>query len=590
MKIEVKKKESLLHIFLFIALLIIVIYRITEKPGLWFADEFGYSGIGAYLGGMDWSDQIKHIGYYGVGYAVLLMPAYRFCNSARQVILYANFLNVMLILVSFELAIRFLKHILSNSIYLLIYLYAFTAVLYTNNLVQLHMDWSESLNLCLYWIILNLIMDLIINNKLRTYILLSIFLCFSVMVHMRNIGIVVAAVVVLLLHILKTRKIKIRHIILFTIVVLAGVVIFFLSKKEIQNIVWNNSEEAKVNDISKRLEYLIYAFNLNGLIGMFKSLICKYYYITASTYGLIVFGIIYTIRIIFKRKNMDISLIYLFCILSFLFPFIISVITTPYPGRVDIVLYGRYYEPCIGAMICFGLHSLTLDNSNEIIKKYCFIIASLICSTLVTHDVINSVASTFAIYPCIAGLGKYFMLGNDLQNVIFHIVLENVLYSICVVTVFVLLLKVNLKKISEKTIALSVFCIFIVCAWIKDARSVIDTMLASEVQRYENINPISERLAYDGITFNSRETLYYLCSDNETWNEYLLGLQFVLGRNKLINVEHEDWNSVLKEANSFIVMDNGYSSNDLEIIDIFQERYVPVCATEEFILYQFIDE
>lgn len=590
MKMELNKKEFLIHICTLLSLILISSYRIFEKPGLWFADEFGYSASAAFFAGMDWSAQISNISYYGVGYGFLLIPAYIFSTSAKQVMLYVAVLNVILLLFTFEMIIKFLKRFLVKTDFFLIYGCAMFAILYINNLVQLHMAWSETLNLFLYWLALDLVMSLIWTNKLRYYILLSLCSSYMVMVHMRNIAIVMAVVIILLIKLFRMRNKSIKQIAVFSIISLVGIITFFLSKKLIQGIVWTNSDRVVANDISARVASTRMIVSSNGLVDLLKSMICKYFYIVISTYGIIFFGFFFGLKNVLKQKT-DIKewLIFLYIILSFTFSFIMGNLTMMIPSRVDCVLYGRYFEPSIGAVLCLGIYSLSVEKSSFLLKKYCMLIISVICCAFVAHDMISFFENSFAVYPCISGIGIYFTHGGDLKKIIWEITLKRVLYATIAMLVFISLKQINRKF--TKQIAILIYGGILLYAWIGNARAEVDEMVTSQINRYEKINPIIEKIHDYDITFESEENIYYLRDKDEKWNEYLLGVQFMLGKNRLLNVTYENWSAVLETEPLFFITGNEYKSseaNKIQSIKWGYMEYSPVCVTDEFVLYNRI--
>ncbi len=590
MRLNGKRKENLIHIFAILGIFLISSYRIFEKPGLWFADEFGYAASAAYFAGMDWSEQISNISYYGLGYGILLIPAYKFCSSARQIMLYVDILNLILLVLSFELSVRFMKRFFADLDSLNIYIYAFFSILYINNLVQLQLAWPETLNLFLYWITLNLIMDVFIEKKVIYYALLSIFLCLCVIVHMRNIGIVVAAVIVLFIYLLKTKNVTIKQFMVFVLIALTGAVFFFVSKEKIQNILWDNSVSVAANDITSRIQSTRSLISFGGVVAFLKSIVCKYFYIVSSTYGVIVLGAIYGIKIVFQ-KEMDVAkrLIILYAILCFLCSFIIGNFAMMLPSRVDCVLYGRYFEPCLGLLLCMGVYSVSISDCMIVLKKYCIIIVSIALSSFIVHSMISSFDSTFAVYPCISGLGKYFSQGADLKMVTWQITAEIICKIFLTMGGFILCLQINILKTQKKFAAVLAFCLAIICMWVGDARTESDDMLKSEIERYSKIIPIVDKVFDYDITFESDKNIYYLMGEDEKWNEYLLGIQFMLGKNRLFNIPYTNWSDILESDPILIIMKNESSSNDVMIMDNFLNEetvYEPICATKEFVLYK----
>lgn len=251
---------------------------------------------------MNWKEQIKNLAYYGVGYGILLVPAYRFCTSSQQIINYASVLNVIMLLGVFELTLRFMKRLCKGKYSIgAIYICGLFSTLYINNLVQIQMNWTEILNLFLYWLVLNIMMDLLEKNNTKSYILLSIFLCYMVIVHLRNVGIVVAAVMTFFVHLINMRKMKTSQLVSFIIIALVGIVLFFYSKELMKSLVWSDSITAKVNDVGSSVQIVRKAISLNEIPILIESILCKFFYAIVSTYGVAVWGLIFACKKIFKK-------------------------------------------------------------------------------------------------------------------------------------------------------------------------------------------------------------------------------------------------------------------------------------------------
>ena len=585
MKRIVKNPEIFLHIILFIVLFFISSYKIFEKPGLWFGDEFGYSGTAAWLGGMDWSNQIKNLSYYGVGYGILLVPAYRFCSSAKQIMQYIGCLNIFLFLLSFELVIRFCKIIFMEENKFFLYVISFLIMLYPNNIVQLQMSWTETLNLAIYWININVLINLFLKNTTISYIFLALIQCYSLMVHMRNIGFVAATMLVVFLHWILLKKLNIKKILIFLLFMILGLFTFWISKKYIQSVLWNNSLIVQNNDVSGIVFSIQKSFQLKGaVINFVKSIICKYFYIVASSYCLVIFGIIYAFKMIVNKSvEMEKRLITLYSILSFLFCFFLCSYSMMWPSRVDAVIYGRYFETSIGALLVFAFYGLSKDYKiSSITKKACIILFGMFIGALVAQSLINNLGNALNIYVCIAGLGNLFFKGYNIREIIIYICLICTFYfSIAISCVLI-----SLKCKRLKYVSIICFGCIISFFWLKTAKEDLDRMVAQQNQRYDNITPISETILENKYTFKSNKNIYYFQEMDEEWNEYLLGLQLMIGKNTLLNVNYDNWDSILETQPYFIVTANGYNTNDITLIDDFQNNYIPVSATEEFILYK----
>ena len=176
-------------------------YRIGDKPGLWFADEFGYFASAAYATGINWSSLVsEQLGYYGIGYGLFLIPGFLICKSVKGLMVYTILLNILFLLVSYCLCCRLIWKITGRNKFGLCCILSMITVLYINNMVQIHMGWSESINVMIYWIILNAFSNVMEKSRIIDYVIFSATLSYAVIVHMRNALFAIAGVLTLIFY------------------------------------------------------------------------------------------------------------------------------------------------------------------------------------------------------------------------------------------------------------------------------------------------------------------------------------------------------------------------------------------------------
>lgn len=202
---SIKRAEPCL---LFICSIIVCIMDIicgTGKPGLWIEDEFGYFGTAAFISGFDWSEAYSGLGYYGFGYGILFIPAFLLCNSVQQLMTYTLCVNVILLVCTFLLAVRLTRKLFPEVHILVCYLCVLTVTTYINNLAQIQMGWSETINFFLYWCAVNTYYNVISSNRVKDFGLFAVILCLLIMVHMRNIVVVAPCLLMLMIHCFKKK-------------------------------------------------------------------------------------------------------------------------------------------------------------------------------------------------------------------------------------------------------------------------------------------------------------------------------------------------------------------------------------------------
>ena len=106
----------------------------------------------------------------------------------------------------------------------IILLLAFAASVYPSYLGYVQTNMSESLLLCLSWVVINLLLSLEKRDTAVKIIGLGITVGYAYMVHMRALALV-AACIVYLIYLFYRKKITLRNLCLFLIIILSMIVI-----------------------------------------------------------------------------------------------------------------------------------------------------------------------------------------------------------------------------------------------------------------------------------------------------------------------------------------------------------------------------
>ena len=539
-------------------------YRLWDKPGLWFGDEFGYFASAAYVTGFDWSSLVsEQLGYYGIGYGLFLIPGFLICKSADGLMGYTVILNVFFSFISYNLCCRLLWKINNRNSFGLCCLASMIATLYINNIVQIHMGWSESINIMIYWLILNAFSNMIEKSRIVDYVVFSVVLSYAVIIHMRNVLFAVAGVLVLIIYLLKEKKFDYKKLIIFGCVALAGAGIFFISKMLVQNTVWVSGEEILVNDVSSVVSNFHVIGHYSTLVDWMKSFLCKLFYIITSTFGLIVCGSIYGFS---QKRNYIFYLAFIGCFLEFIYTVYSMQIST----RYDAIYYGRYYEPFIGLIICYSiffLFDLSMGKRKILLAciavltlyKICFIVAENMNTTIISYG-----DSTGAIFPCMSGIAKY-IFQKGVGRVPVSAFSDTILYMAIIYGV-VLISHMVTKRNSINTVALIFFLIIIIGVWKESSEDVIDTMIAFEEERYDDVYPVYDAL---NITWkeNGNTDIYYYSSGD--YSSYVLDLQLLIGRESINSIGTLSKIDCSSKNNIYIVLmktDSLYESQKQEVL------------------------
>lgn len=523
-------------------------YRLWDKPGLWFGDEFGYFASAAYVTGFDWSSLVsKQLGYFGIGYGLFLIPGFLICKSAEGLMAYTVILNVFFGFISYSLCCRLLWKITDRNKYYLCCMASMIATLYINNIVQIHMGWSESINVMVYWLILNTFSNVIEKARIVDYVVFSVVLSYAVVIHMRNALFAIAGVLILVFYLFKEKKPDYKGIIIFGCVAMVGAGVFFISKTIVQDIVWLSGEEILVNDVSSAVSNFQIIGNYSTFADWAKSFLCKLFYIITSTFGLIVCGSVYGFS---QKRNYIFYLAFMGCFFELMYTVYSMQIST----RYDAIYYGRYYEPFIGLIICYGilfLFDLHMNKKKILVTciavlalyKICFIVAENMNTTIISYG-----DSTGAIFPCMSGIAKY-IFQKGVGRVPVSAFSDTILYMAIMYGIVGLSFLVSKRNIINIP-ALIISAIVIIGVWKESADYVIDTMITFEEDRYNDVYPMFDAL---NITWreNGNTDIYYYSSGE--YSSYVLDLQLLIGRESINSI------GTLSEI-------DGFSKNNIYIV------------------------
>lgn len=577
--------------------LIAIDYRLFEKPGLFLGDEFGYMATPAYLCGFDWSEQICHIGgYYGVGYGILMIPGFWFCKTVQQMTLYILIVNIILYSCSVILSFILLSKILGKENYIKISICTIVVSLYISNICYIQIAWSETATLVLYWLTLNLLYDVIKGEQTKKIVALALTLCYSVMVHMRNIIMVIACIFVLGIWLVKRRQARLTKLAIFAITVFIGIIVFFLSKNYIlKNLYQINPNTPYVNGAASVVNIGINHLKSFGILTVIKkffiSMIGKMFYFISSTYGMIVFGIAGAGIYIKEQKNDENKLVVICSGLIFLFSWLLCAYTMMTPGRLDGVVYGRYMDSYIGLLIVFGVVYLSSTNFNGLIKtsvilfslyKIAIVLSERAYSELLTNSVQGFV------FQCSTGIAKFYLSG-DLVNIIDKVCRQTlfivvVLHILCF---FICFCKKYLKKFFS-IIPITIIATVLLTIWVKDSRIVVAGVLNYTGSYYKNINQVVDASDNKSImdyidnnwSENGNPPVYYY--GDQVWPEPILVLQYELGKTPIIEINSLD--AIEKNACAYILL----HINDEYILkanELKRDNFHYCCSTNEFALY-----
>ena len=197
-----------------IILLFLSIYNIKHlvQPSV-LNDEFGYWANAAYIFGYDWSGVSFLSPYYSYGYSLLLAPLFFIQDS---IVRYqaAIVLNAVFYILSYLISYKCARKIFPISKSSFTALFCMIPALYSNNLLQANLAWTEATLYLCFWILFYLLLLIKTQPKLYYFLFLAIVSVYMYATHQRTLGAVIALFIVIIL-LIATRQITWKHFLFY---------------------------------------------------------------------------------------------------------------------------------------------------------------------------------------------------------------------------------------------------------------------------------------------------------------------------------------------------------------------------------------
>lgn len=364
-----EEKRITIYIAIILIVLLAIIFSIDIKNAYGIGiinDEFGYWGIAASIAGKNWKELLSTTPYYSYGYSVLVSGLYYLFKNPVTIYRTALCLNVGMMLISFCFTYKCGRKIFANISSVEMLLISFAISVYSNNLIQAKIAWTETILYLLYWVTFYLFIKIVMDTKDRYIIMFAIANVCMYFVHQRTLGIVIASVILMYILML-TKKINKKQCVVFIAIFLVAIVGGEAIKKYFVNELFTSKELISMNDYSGQLSKMNGILKSGkGFLLLIESVLGKFFYLGAATFliGYIslfelgkqtVIGGIQCVKNKLKNIN-DKTAIASFLFLSFMATFMIAAISMYQPeGRLDLLIYGRYMEFAIGPLLLVGL-------------------------------------------------------------------------------------------------------------------------------------------------------------------------------------------------------------------------------------------
>ncbi len=529
-----RKQEYLLYVAAFVVIGFVCCINIRELDYINIInDEFGYWMYAASAAGYDWKELISSTPYYSWGYSIWLIPIVALLPTPKLWYKAAIFLNVFFLFIAFICCYKVGKRLFPKAGNLLVGVVSVIVILYPGNIVQAQNAWSEILLVCCTWVAAYLIIRLEDNFSMMRFIAAVTVLVYMFAVHNRSIGVVAAGVLCLGLILLKHKK-GIGHWIILIFGMLAGYLVVNQVKGYCLDLLWSNSTQSSLNNVSINAETITsYGSRITSQgLKMLGSLGGKAFYLavgSALTLPLAVICVCRSLISNIRQKHLfdGYAVSKLWCCLGLAFQWgICALAMNDWVGRKDLLVYGRYMENAIGPVLLLGIMYVVIENRKLVEKVLIFTFAACIIGIYPVYYCVSHARDWFNTL-CSPVVGAYFHIWGNYR-------IAFILLSIAVVGIF-LTQAISLRvqpEYKRAAVVLTVIGIFYIFTGLQASKYMLDNRTSVERRSV----PLAEM-----ITEQYEDRSLYFIQNNEMdfYNMNPKYLQFIIPERTIhvINVE-----------------------------------------------------
>lgn len=354
-------KKRTLSIIIAIEIIVIIAAHLLNINHLYSfvmsEDELGYWGNAAFLLGKDWGNTVSFCQYYSFGYSIFLMLIQCLPLQGLTMYRFAIVANALFMAGSFMVSYVLFTRLMPEKNKLLISVACMGMTLYSSYICQSSIAWSECYLVLFVWLILLQAFLICQKATMIRVIVFAVELGYSYMIHQRTIPFLIAGMVLMIVLAFR-RQVKMHQFLIMAAVVVGMFAVGGWIKDYLQAELYIGTG-AIGNDYSNIMSKMTIA---NMIVPVLREAAGQFYYLWASTFGIVPLGIGITIVTCikkWKRKEADESCFLGFAFLSFLGIWgVSSIFMRLGTSRVDYLIYGRYIEIAIGFFLVMGLLGL----------------------------------------------------------------------------------------------------------------------------------------------------------------------------------------------------------------------------------------
>lgn len=365
---RVNKKDTIYIVLFFLLLFIFFQYGISKIIGFSiFPDEFGYWASAANIIGWDWSETASLGSYYSYGYSLILFPLLIVFESSVTAYKAAVAINMLLMGTAFFLLLKIKRAVYGRERDLKDIILCILALFYPSWIFYMQMTLTEALLMFMFVLIIFLYVQLLEQKKIVYGILFAVSVGYIYVVHMRTVGVVLAACIMMLLMAVTRKEYRKSVLVFGGTLLVAGVLAALIKNNTIQTVYSHaDSSHVVVNDYASKWWIFKELLTLSGIVDLFVSLIGKVFYLGCASLGLFypamywlgkqTWLLIY--KIFWKKEIKNQEWFGFFLFLSVWGEVMISALGMYRPGNVDGLIYGRYSEFIMPALLLIGVKQM----------------------------------------------------------------------------------------------------------------------------------------------------------------------------------------------------------------------------------------
>ena len=346
------------ELFIIIGLIVcIFMYSINMICGFSLVpDEFGYWSHAASILGIDWREVTSLGSYYSFGYSLILMPILAIFKDGVLAYRVAIFINFLLVVLGGIILRQLVLNIFEGADKKQVTYVCGIAMLYPAWIFYAHMTMTEALLSFLFILVCYLMKEFLREEKLSIAVLLVISLFYMYVVHMRTVGIIIAAVITIVASLIRNRKLSKKALVVFALVIIVLIIIAILLKgiSVKATYVEQLNGGLGINDYSGQIGKLRLFITPSNWWGLFNSLNGKLWYLIIASAGMTGWCVVGCI----KKFNAFMG----FIILAILGQTGVAALFMNGTSSLDPFIYGRYSEHLLPVCIALGLMQVIKTN------------------------------------------------------------------------------------------------------------------------------------------------------------------------------------------------------------------------------------